>query len=190
MTPQEIISDEEIAHVHGNANFGAMDPREVVNDGVRKTAVGYHCGSTQLHILRDHGLVTKPRAGSSATDLTKKGKAYARSIYRDTTPARAEAQSDDLRTACQAVLDDYQTSDAHHPDHVLIRRTDFERIKVLVEAPVVVQAARDLVRQAHEILRSGNPPFSAREVNARGKLRDALNPDRARAEAQDEGAAK
>lgn len=106
-----------------------------------------------------------------------------------TTPARSEGQSDDLRTACQAVLDDYQTSDAHHPDHVLIRRTDFERIKVLVEAPVVVQAARDLVRQAHEILRSGNPPFSAREVNARGKLRDALNPDRARAEAQGEGAA-
>jgi hypothetical protein len=94
MTPQEIISDEEIVRVHGNANFGAMDPREVVNDGVRKTAVGYHCGSTQLHILRDHGLVTKPRPGSSDTDLTKKGKAYARSIYRHTTPARAEAQDE------------------------------------------------------------------------------------------------
>ena len=94
MTPQEIISDDEIARVHGNANFGAMDPREVVNDGVRKTAVGYHCGSTQLHILRDHGLVTKPRSGSSDVDLTKKGKAYARSIYRDTTPAQAEAQDE------------------------------------------------------------------------------------------------
>ena len=58
----------------------------------------------------------------------------------DTTPVRAEAPSDDLRTACQAVLDDYQTSDAHHPDHVLIRRTDFERIKALVEAPVIARA--------------------------------------------------
>ncbi|WP_313014569.1 hypothetical protein [Brevundimonas sp.] len=57
-----------------------------------------------------------------------------------TTPARAEAPSDDLRTACKAVLDDYQTSDAHHPDHVLIRRTDFDRIKALVEAPVVARA--------------------------------------------------
>lgn len=94
MTPQEIISDEEIVRVHGNANFGAMDPREVVNDGVRKTAVGYHCGSTQLHILRDHGLVTKPRSGFSDTDLTKKGKAYARSIYCVTTPARAEARDE------------------------------------------------------------------------------------------------
>lgn len=52
----------------------------------------------------------------------------------------AQAQSDDLRTACQAVLDDYQTSDTHHPDHILIRRTDFDRIKALVEAPVVAQA--------------------------------------------------
>lgn len=57
-----------------------------------------------------------------------------------TTPARAEAPPDDLRTACKAVLDDYQTSDAHHPDHVLIRRTDFERIKALVEAPVAARA--------------------------------------------------
>lgn len=101
MTPQEIISDEEIARVHGHANFGAMDSREVVNDGVRKTAVGYHCGSTQLHILRDHGLVTKPRAGSSATDLTKKGKAYARSIYRDTTPARPD--EDRVQIAVEAL---------------------------------------------------------------------------------------
>lgn len=91
MTPQEIISDEEIARVHTHANFGAMSPREVVNEGVRKTAVGYHCGSTQLHILLEHGLATKPRPGSSDVSLTKKGKAYARSIYCDTAPTRAEA---------------------------------------------------------------------------------------------------
>lgn len=30
---KEIISDEEIARVHGNANFGAMDKRQVVNQG-------------------------------------------------------------------------------------------------------------------------------------------------------------
>lgn len=114
MTPQEIISDDEITRVHGHANFGAMDPREVVNDGVRKTAVGYHCGSTQLHILREHGLVTKFRPGSSNTDLTKKGKSYARSIYRDTTSA-AEApvaetageatDTDKLRIAVEALED-------------------------------------------------------------------------------------
>ena len=64
----------------------------------------------------------------------------ARKVALSTTPVRAEVPSDDLRTACKAVLDDYQTSDAHHPDHVLIRRTDFDRIKALVEAPVVARA--------------------------------------------------
>lgn len=53
----------------------------------------------------------------------------------------AEAQADRLAKAARAMLDDYQTSDAHHPDHVLIRRTDFERIKALVEAPIAARAA-------------------------------------------------
>lgn len=82
----KIISDDEIARVHAHANFGSMSPREVVNEGVRKTAVGYHCGSTQLHILRDHGLVTKPSPGSSDCDLTKKGKNYARVLYHMGNP--------------------------------------------------------------------------------------------------------
>ena len=86
------------------------------------------------------------RSGYCQTDITVEPALTAeeaQTVARDalsTTPARAEAPSDDLRTACKAVLDDYQTSDAHHPDHVLIRRTDFDRIKALVEAPVVARA--------------------------------------------------
>ena len=86
------------------------------------------------------------RSGYCQTDITVEPALTAeeaQTVARDalsTTPARAEAPSDDLRTACQAVLDDYQTSDTHHPDHVLIRRTDFDRIKALVEAPVVARA--------------------------------------------------
>ena len=75
-----IISDEEIIRVHGHANFGSMSPREVVNDGVWKSAVGYHCGHTQFSILRDHGLITKPKGMSYDVNLTKKGKRYARLI--------------------------------------------------------------------------------------------------------------
>ena len=82
----EIISDAEIVRVHGYANFGSMTPREVVNDGILKTAVGYHCGHTQFSILRDHGLVTKPRLGSYDADLTKKGRAYARALYHRLAP--------------------------------------------------------------------------------------------------------
>jgi hypothetical protein len=78
----EIISDEEIVRVHGHANFGTMKPRDVVNDGVRKSAVGFHCGHTQFTILREHGLITKPRGMSYDVNLTKKGKRYAQALYR------------------------------------------------------------------------------------------------------------
>jgi len=82
MKPQEIISDEEIARVHGYANFGDMSPREVVNDGVRKYAVGFTGGHTQLCILLEHGLIRKPKPGKYSAELTKKGKRYARSIWK------------------------------------------------------------------------------------------------------------
>lgn len=81
MKPEDIISDEEVTRVHANANFGSTSPREVVDDGVRKYAFGFTGGSTQLAILREHGLVTKPRPGSYRANLTEKGKAYGRAIY-------------------------------------------------------------------------------------------------------------
>ena len=144
MTPQEIISDEEIARVHAHANFGAMSPREVVNEGVRKTAVGYHCGSTQLHILLEHGLATKPRPGSSDVSLTKKGKAYARSIYRVTTPA---ADADGIRNIVQQliidVLSDGQRGDA--PAGLARRDPAVDQILSFVTVPA---ADADRVRAA------------------------------------------
>ncbi len=82
MTPQEIISEEEIIRVHGHANFGSMTPREVVNDGVRKHAVGFSSGHTQLCIMLEHRLITKPKPGSYRASLTQKGKRYARSIWK------------------------------------------------------------------------------------------------------------
>ena len=50
--PEEIITDAEIIRVHGYANFGDMTPREVVNEGVKKYAVGFTSGHTQMCILR------------------------------------------------------------------------------------------------------------------------------------------
>lgn len=87
----EIVSDEEIVRVHANANFGSMPPRQVVNDGVRKVAVGYHCGHTQFTILREHGLITKPRGMSYDCNLTKKGKRYFRVLSRAPAPMEAVA---------------------------------------------------------------------------------------------------
>lgn len=81
-----IIGDEEIVRVHGHANFGNTSPRQVVNDGVSKSAVGYHCGHTQFTILRKHGLITKPRGMSYDVNLTKKGKRYYRALLADSAP--------------------------------------------------------------------------------------------------------
>ena len=81
--PEEIISDAEIIRVHAYANFGSMTPRQVVNDGVRKYAVGFTGGSTQVAILREHGLIKKPKGCGYKADLTEKGKRYARAIWSD-----------------------------------------------------------------------------------------------------------
>lgn len=96
----EIINDAELIRVHGNANFGTMTPREVVNDGVRKVAVGYHTGHTQFCILRDHGLITKPRGLSYDAALTKKGKKYARGLSIFAHPGRLPLES----TGAKAVV--------------------------------------------------------------------------------------
>ena len=95
-TPETIISDDEIIRVHAYANFGSMAPRAVVNDGVRKYAVGYQGGSTQIAILREHGLITKTKGCGYNASLTLKGKRYARSIYH----------REDLLTTKEQIMDD------------------------------------------------------------------------------------
>jgi hypothetical protein len=67
---EKLISDEEIDRVHGNANFGTLGKRDVIDQGVLKCACGYFMGSTSTKILEDHGLVTKNY------ELTPKGKMY------------------------------------------------------------------------------------------------------------------
>lgn len=75
----DVISNEEAVRVHGYANFGDMTPREVINDGVLKYSMGYTGGSTQIAILREHGLITKPKGYHAS--LTVKGKSYMRALF-------------------------------------------------------------------------------------------------------------
>ena len=75
MTPEEIISDEEIEKVHANANFGSTKKRDVVNFGVLKCASGYHMGRTSTQICEEHGLID----GSYA--LTAKGRSYLWAVF-------------------------------------------------------------------------------------------------------------
>lgn len=102
--PETIITDAEIIRVHAYANFGSMTPREVVNDGVRKYAAGYQGGSTQLAILREHGLITAPRGCGYKADLTEKGKRYARSIYSDKPTLSAAMDLPEVRAMRLALL--------------------------------------------------------------------------------------
>lgn len=57
----EIIPDDEVEAVHAFANFGDQSKRDVVDEGVLKYAFGYEAGSTQLAILREHGLLKASR---------------------------------------------------------------------------------------------------------------------------------
>lgn len=71
MTPEEIISDEEIDRVHANANFGpTLTKRQVVDQAVLKSASGYYHGHTSTQIITEHGLINKKGK------LTKKGQEY------------------------------------------------------------------------------------------------------------------
>ncbi len=111
----EIISDDEILRVHGHANFGSdMTPRDVVNEGVLKYAFGYCSGHTQLCILMEHGLITKPRPGRYDASLTKKGKRYARALgayHANDRATAAEARANGLAKALEDISSGYANCD-------------------------------------------------------------------------------
>ncbi|MCP3924513.1 MAG: hypothetical protein GY714_18220 [Desulfobacterales bacterium] len=72
-----IITDEEIEKVHGNSNFGGMDKRDVVNQGILKCAAGYYQGQTSTLIIAAHGLTNEKY------ELTPKGKAYLWAAFKN-----------------------------------------------------------------------------------------------------------
>ena len=81
--PQDIIADCDIDRVHGNANFGGISPRRVVDEGVLKAAFQYHHGSTARSILLEHGLMSETGGRRSYRDmrLTAKGRDYMRALF-------------------------------------------------------------------------------------------------------------
>lgn len=67
---EHIISEDRLNEVWGNANFGNVSKRDVINNSVLKCASGYYTGHTAKCILEELGLVTKKWT------LTKMGKEY------------------------------------------------------------------------------------------------------------------
>ena len=74
----DIIPDEEINKVWGNANFGLelnKNKRNVVDNALLKKACGYSNGYTAHCIIRELGLVT------DKLELTELGKKYLYSTF-------------------------------------------------------------------------------------------------------------
>lgn len=87
MIATEIITEEEVIKVHANANFGPQSPREVLDQGIVKYALGWRSGHTLFDILREHGLIHKPRGNRYDTALTSKGRRYLRALQGARTVA-------------------------------------------------------------------------------------------------------
>lgn len=66
-----LVSDEDLQKVWGNANFGSTPRREVLRETLIKIACGFHTGSTATQICLELKLI-----GKSKRSLTKKGKLY------------------------------------------------------------------------------------------------------------------
>lgn len=81
MSPDEIITEQEIIDVHGGADFGVMSKRDVVNQNLLKVACGYVPGRTAISILKVHGLIKEHRLINGLFALTDKGGKYLWSVF-------------------------------------------------------------------------------------------------------------
>lgn len=75
----EIVPDNELMAAFGNANFGGMTPREVLDFAVLKCASGYYQGHTSTQLCEKLGLITP------SYELTHKGKAYLWAAFKGNT---------------------------------------------------------------------------------------------------------
>jgi len=73
---EEIVSDEEIEKVWGNANFGDRNKRDLIRHCLLTYSCNLRDGYTILSICRDLGLIELCRG-----KLTKKGKWYMYSAF-------------------------------------------------------------------------------------------------------------
>lgn len=97
-----------------------------------------------------------------------------------------------LNQACQSMLDDYQTSEEHHPDHILVRRADFELMASALrprpsgetrEVAFLLDRLADFENDINE------RDWHGHVAPAVARVKSALSTTPARAEDQDEGAA-
>ena len=71
----DIVTDAQVELAWGSANFGAIQPREVIANTLLKCASGYATGRTARAICEELGLVTE------GWQLSQRGKAYLFAAY-------------------------------------------------------------------------------------------------------------
>ena len=69
----------------------------------------------------------QPAEGCSEKPVLSDRREMAKGVAPRTDPVLV------LRETCQRLLDDYQTSEAHHPNHVLVLKADFEALRKAAE---------------------------------------------------------
>ncbi len=70
MKIEEIITDKQLDHAWGNANFGDVLKRDILRYTLLKKACGYGSGSTARAIVKELGLFTEKE------QLSKRGMEY------------------------------------------------------------------------------------------------------------------
>ena len=66
----EIVTDQELDQVWGNADFGKNDKRHILKHALLKCACGYYTGRTAKYIVTELGLANE------RWEITPKGKQY------------------------------------------------------------------------------------------------------------------
>jgi len=77
MTIEEIITDKQLDHAWGSANFGTESKRDIIRFTLLKNACGYGSGSTARAIVKELGLITETKE-----ELSRRGREYLYEAFR------------------------------------------------------------------------------------------------------------
>jgi hypothetical protein len=125
-------------------------------------AHGFTSGHTVLCILLSHGLLKKPKPGSYQADLSKKGKAYARTLYRH--PAALPAADPLADPRVRALVEAAEATNAQIESLVIVMATTDRRLccdgqMCGCHGATVYQEAEYLAKEASSKVTAALAPF-------------------------------
>jgi hypothetical protein len=115
-----------------------VDARDWIENMARPAAGAVPTVEQKLsNILRNfHRNTPRPEADGDDIEATIDAILRATNVLTDDIDVRAVAErGNELRAAARSMVDDYQTSAQHHPNHVLVRLSAFEALRTALERP-------------------------------------------------------